>query len=145
MPQRRPPIEDSFEHKISAFFIQPDGTRVPFSAVLRFDKADPFAVTLRLRTTDIRTITWTFARQLLVDGTRRPTGIGAVEVRPAFYNGNRILVLHLRSSSGQAEIHLPHDQVTAFLNSTYAAVPSGTESDLVDWNAELAQLRDGDL
>jgi len=129
---------------MTAFFVQPDGTRVPFSATLCFDKADPFAVRVRLRTTDVRTVTWTFARQLLIDGARRPTGVGAVEVRPAFHGTSRLLVLSLKSASGHAEVQLPYEQVAAFLNETYAMVPSGAESDLVDWNSELVRFRDRD-
>lgn len=142
MSERRPPVADSFERGMSAFLVQSDGARVPFPAVLRFDKADPFAVSLKLRTTDVRTVTWTFARQLLADGARRPTGVGAVEVRPAFHDASRVLVLSLTSASGRAQVELPHEPVTAFLNDTYAAVPSGAESDFVDWNAELARFRD---
>lgn len=142
MSQPRRPIDDVFECRISAFLLQPDGARVPFPAVLRFTQSDPFAISLRLRTTDVRTLTWTFARQLLIDGARRPTGVGAVEVRPAFHDETRFLALSLKSASGLAQVQLPHEPVVAFLTDTYAAVPSGAEGDLVDWNAELAPFRD---
>jgi sporulation and cell division protein SsgA len=142
MAQGSPPVDDSFERGVSAYLLQPDGARVPFPATLVFDKADPVAVSLRLRTTDVRTVTWTFARQLLIDGARRPTGVGAVEVRPAFHEGRRFLVLMLKSAGGSAQVQLPHEPVAAFLNDTFAAVPSGSEAEHVDWNAELAKFQD---
>jgi hypothetical protein len=144
MPQSRPPVDDRFESRMSAFYLQPDGARVPFPATLCFDKADPFAISLRLRTADVRTVTWTFARQLLIDGARRPAGVGAVEVRPAFHGGSRLLALTLRSAAGRADVQLPYEHVAAFLHATYAAVPSGAEGDLVDWNSELERFRDED-
>jgi hypothetical protein len=142
MSQRRPPDANPFESRVSAFLVQPDGTRAPLPATLRFDRADPFAVSLRLRTSDVQTVTWTFARQLLIDGARRPTGVGAVEVRPAFHDGTRLLVLSLTSASRHTEVQLRHEQVAAFLNDMLAAVPSGAEGDAVDWNAELDRLQD---
>ncbi|CAO5146714.1 Sporulation-specific cell division protein SsgB [Frankia sp. AiPs1] len=132
----------SFERSMTAYYVQPDGTRVPFTAALCFDKADPYAVGLRLRTTDVRTVTWTFARQLLIDGIRRPAGVGAVEVRPDFHGDSRLLALSLTSASGRADVQLPYAPVAAFLRDAYAAVPPGAEGDQVDWNAELARLRD---
>ncbi len=142
MSQRRPPDANPFESKLSAFLVQPDGTRAPLPAALRFDRADPFAVSLRLRTSTVQTVTWTFARQLLIDGARRPTGVGAVEVRPAFHDGTRLLVLSLKSASRHTEVQLRHEQVAAFINGTLAAVPSGAEGDHVDWNAELDRFHD---
>ncbi|MCK9897901.1 SsgA family sporulation/cell division regulator [Frankia sp. AgB32] len=142
--QSRTPGRGSFDSSIPAHFLQPDGTRVPFPASLGFDEADPFAVTLRLRTTDIRTVTWTFARQLLIDGSRRPAGVGAVEVRPEVREGKRALVVTMTSAGGRAVVELNYDHVAAFIRDTYDAVPFGSETDHVDWQAELDRLRDGE-
>jgi len=67
-----------------------------------------------------------------------------VEVRPAFHDARRFLLLVLKSAGGLAQVELPHEPVVAFLRDSYAAVPSGAEGDLVDWNAELAPFRDHD-
>ncbi|WP_261567342.1 SsgA family sporulation/cell division regulator [Frankia gtarii] len=144
MPQRRPPEVNPFESELSAFLVQPDGTRAPLPASLRFDRADPFAVSLLLRTSTVQTVTWTFARQLLIDGARRPTGVGAVEVRPAFHDGTRLVVLSLKSASRHTQVQLRHDQVATFMGDVLAAVPAGTEGDHVDWSAELDRFRGPD-
>lgn len=142
MSQNRAVGRGSFDSSIPARFVQPDGSRVPFPATLSFEQTDPYAVTLRLRTNGVRTVTWTFARQLLIDGARRPAGVGAVEVRPAVQEGRRVLVLTFVSAGGRAEIELSYEYVDAFIKDTYAAVPSGAESVDVDWQAELDRLRD---
>lgn len=139
--QGGPAGDGSFERAMTAYYLQPDGARLPFTATLGFDRADPYAVRLRLRTTDVRTVTWTFARQLLIDGGRRPAGVGAVEVRPAFHGESRLLALLFTSAAGRAEVQLPYPTVVAFLRDAYEAVPPGAEGDHVDWNAELARLR----
>jgi hypothetical protein len=46
----------------------------------------------------------------------------------------------MASPSGAALFEIERDDVVAFLQQTYLAVPTGTEEDVVDLDAELALL-----
>jgi hypothetical protein len=117
-----------------------DGERVPLTGLLRFDAADPIAVSLVVRVGSAQTVEWTFARDLLVVGSERPAGVGDVRVRPSQDAKRRILALTLASPDGKVELELPSQRVDAFISQTYAAIPSEVEADLIDWSSELEWL-----
>lgn len=122
------------------------GASLPVSATLRYDVADPYAVTVAFNTTgraggaDAEIVEWTFARALLSEGVSAATGQGDVTVWPTMSDGQAIVCLSLSSPSGTALFELPTLGVVAFLTRTYASVPTGAESDHVDVDAELALL-----
>jgi hypothetical protein len=113
---------------------------VPLLATLRFDPADPMAVTLAMWVGEDQLVEWTFARQLLADDAHQPTGAGDVRVYPASGGGRRVFGLCLSNPDGHAEFELPVSRVGAFVRDTYAAVPAEWEGDLIDWEAELGSL-----
>jgi hypothetical protein len=117
-----------------------NGERVSIRAVLRYDPADPMAITLAMWVGDDQVVDWTFARQLLADGAHGPVGAGDVRVRPSSHAGRRVLDLSLSSPAGHADLELPAARVATFVRQTYAAVPAATEADLIDWDAELGPL-----
>ncbi|MBL7488014.1 SsgA family sporulation/cell division regulator [Frankia sp. AgB1.9] len=117
-----------------------NGERVPLTGLLRFDPADPIAISLVIRVTSGQTVEWTFARDLLVAGGDRPMGVGEVRVRPSQGAKGRVLALTLTSPDGPAELELPSQRVDTFVRQTYAAIPSEMEADLIDWPSEFAWL-----
>jgi hypothetical protein len=117
-----------------------NGERVSIPAALRFDPADPMAVTLVMWLADDHVVEWTFARDLLSDGAHRPTGAGDVRVVPESHGGRRVLGLSLSSPDGHADLELPASRVGTFIRETYAAVPVDMESDVINWDAELDML-----
>src|SRR5664279_2682429 len=54
--------------------------------------------------------------------------------------GSAVVCLALSSPSGRALFEVPLGALVDFLTRTYAAVPSGAESDFVEIDAELALL-----
>jgi hypothetical protein len=113
---------------------------VPLTGLLRFDSADPIAISLVIRVANGQTAEWTFARDLLVAGSDRPAGVGDVRIRPPQGARRRVLTLTLTSPDGEVELELPSQRVDAFMRQTYAAVPSEVEADLIDWSSELESL-----
>ena len=85
-------------------------------------------------------VEWTFARQLLGDGVSAPVGEGDVQVWPSSTEGDPAVCLSLSSPSGRALFEVPLAGLVEFLTQTYAAVPTGSEADHVDVDAELALL-----
>lgn len=114
---------------------------LPVRAALRYDVGDPYAVQVAFHTgSDGDIVTWTFARQLLTDGVTAPVGEGDVRVWPAAAAGLPVVCLSLCSPSGKAVFEVPLPELVDFLGQTYAAVPTGAESQHVDVDAELALL-----
>jgi hypothetical protein len=112
-------------------------------AGLRYDVSDPYAVQVAFHTgsgNDGDIVEWTFARQLLTDGVTRAVGEGDVRVWPSQTAGQPVVCLSLSSPSGKALFEVPLPDLVEFLTRTYAAVPTGNESQFVDLDAELALL-----
>ncbi len=135
------PVTVSTEMQLQ--LVVPGATALPVRASLSYDASDPYAVCVAFHTGAVSssdTVEWTFARQLLTDGVTAPVGSGDVRVWPAGVAGEPVACLSLSSPSGKALFELPVPELVEFLTMTYAAVPTGAESDHVDVDAELALL-----
>jgi hypothetical protein len=108
-------------------------------ATLSYDVDEPYAVTALFRTSD-GDVAWVFGRDLLEDGMSAPVGEGDVAVWPSTTRGIRVICLSLASPSGSALLEADHAAVQSFLDDSYRAVPLGSESGLLDLDAELAAL-----
>jgi hypothetical protein len=99
---------------------------------LRYDPADPFAVSLRL-SHGTQDVVWTFARDVLSGGLYEPTGDGDVHVWPCLSSdGTSVVMIELCSPDGELLVEAPSRTVSAFLDEVEHAVPSGTERMDVD-------------
>ncbi len=119
------------------------GPPLPVTSQFEFRKDDPYAVELRFLVDGDQWVTWTFARALLEEGVSQPAGEGDVQIWPGLREGERCIFLHTRSPYGAATFLIGLNTAVEFLLSTYALVPSGTESDHMDLEAEIASLRAG--
>jgi hypothetical protein len=112
-------------------------------AELRYDPADPFAVSLAIGVECGEPVVWTFARDLLSAGVSAPTGEGDITVEPdpaaALDEDTRQLRITLATDC-LATMLASSDRVVEFLVETYAIVPTGSELDRVDLDAEIAAL-----
>lgn len=106
---------------------------------LGYRPSDPWAVTAVFRTAD-GDVTWVFGRDLLEDGLAGPSGEGDVAVWPVTTPRGRVLYLSLASPNGSALLEADPDAVREFLDRTFVLVPAGTESSLLDLDAELERL-----
>jgi hypothetical protein len=102
---------------------------------LTYAAHDPYAVQMAFRTGDGQ-VTWTFARELLFDGMRRPTGEGDVFLEP---DADAVRLV-LKAPTGTAEFALDAFDLAVFLEETSNLVPRGQESRTIDLDAELARL-----
>jgi len=142
----RPTSTVSTELELS--LLVPGGRSLAVPAEVQYDSRDPYAVRVAFHTGVDRAdldgsgeiVEWTFARQLLSDGVARPVGEGDVHVWPAQEGQGPVVWLSLSSPSGTALFEMPLAGLVEFLGRTYAAVPTGCESEFVDLDAELALL-----
>lgn len=131
---------DSVTSEIELRLVVPGSNSLPVLADLRYDHRDPHAVHVAFHTGGPEVVEWAFARSLLTDGITRPAGEGDVQVWPSHTAARPTVCLSLSSPSGRALFEAPLAQLIEFLTKTYAVVPTGSESDFVDVDAELALL-----
>ncbi|WP_425826020.1 SsgA family sporulation/cell division regulator [Streptomyces fractus] len=97
------------------------------NVTLRYKSADPLALVLAFpaeATLDGVEVTWAFARTLLDDGLRVPTGTGDVHVWPC---GRARTVVELHAPQGMAVVQFDTSALRRFLLRTYVLVPPGEE------------------
>lgn len=120
--------------------VVPGSNSLPVVADMSYEACDPYAVHVAFHTGQNEVVEWVFARQLLTDGVTHPVGEGDVQVWPSHSSGRPVVCLALSSPSGRALFEAPLSELVEFLTKTYAAVPTGSESDYVDLDAELSLL-----
>lgn len=106
----------------------------PVPARLVYCPDDPYAVHIAFHVDSSRPIGWFFARDLLVQGLLRPTGLGDVRIWPATVDGRRMVTLMLCSPEGDAFLQAPAALVAPWLRHTLRVVPPNgpAERDRVD-------------
>ena len=142
---KRPP--STVVSRLTAALSLPAGDHVCVGSTLSYVRHDPYAVLVGFSVpgsaTDTVAVEWTFARELLTDGSQRATGDGDVKAWPSFTRTPRTMGLSLSSPGGLAVFHFPLAGVQDFLLQTYDVVPLGSESDFLDFDVELNALMSG--
>ncbi|WP_233273576.1 SsgA family sporulation/cell division regulator [Streptomyces broussonetiae] len=112
----------------------------PLCMRLRYEPADPYVVRAAFFVHSDEPVEWVLGRDLLADGLNGCAGHGEVRIWSAAGRGNESIYIALGSSTGTALLEAPVQDISSFLQDTQALVPQGTESGLIDWDAELAHL-----
>ena len=121
-------------------FVDTEGLSTPLDAEFEYNPADPYAVSI-LFSDEPTPVRWTFARELLVEGFYEPTGDGDVHVWPCLNTeGAAVVILELSSPSGEVLVQVGSRALSAFIHQMVAMVPSGSEAQHVDLDAEITQL-----
>jgi len=106
---------------------------------LHYSSENPYAVTARFRTGD-GDVHWVFGRDLLAEGLTGPAGEGDVTVWPSRGSDGDVVCIALESPSGGALLEADPVHVRGFVDDTYRLVPLGSESGMLDLDAEIAAL-----
>lgn len=133
-------MPDIIDHAVQAGLIAADPQSRVVLARLRYKSSDPFAVQAIFPATaslDGAEVRWTFGRELLAEGLLTPSGNGDVHAWPY---GREHTVLEFHAPEGMAMVRFRNDDLRRFLTSSYLLVPSGSEGDLLDVDADLAAL-----
>ncbi|WP_249400142.1 SsgA family sporulation/cell division regulator [Streptomyces argyrophylli] len=113
---------------------------LPLRVRLRYDPADPYVVRAAFFVDGDEPVEWVLGRDLLADGVEGFAGQADVRIWSAAGRSDESLYIALGSSAGTALLEVPVRDISSFLQDTQALVPRGTESGLIDWDAELAHL-----
>jgi hypothetical protein len=135
---------------VSLNLVVPEGAALPVRARLEYDPADPYAVQVIFRAqpavdgTDDGAgapgVSWSFARDLLLDGLTEPTGMGDVRVWPWRTGNDPVVAMALTSPDGHALFTVSRRDLRDFVARTFAVVPRGEERSYLDVDAALAEL-----
>ncbi|MFE7773579.1 SsgA family sporulation/cell division regulator [Streptomyces sp. NPDC057445] len=109
-------------------------------ATLRYDRADPFAVSMEFpapATLEGTEVSWAFSRELLAEGMDAPAGVGDVRVRPYGYDRT---VVEFHAPEGTAMVHIRTSELRRFLERAERLVPAGREHLYLDLDEDLAEL-----
>ncbi|ARF58558.1 SsgA family sporulation/cell division regulator [Streptomyces gilvosporeus] len=116
----------------------PQSRAIP--AALRYDRTDPLAVHLAFppaASLDGAEVVWTFGRDLLAEGLRRPAGAGDVRIWPCGIDG---AVVEFHAAGGMAVVQFAARDLRLFLSRSYAVVEKGGEARHLDVDGDLADL-----
>ncbi|MFF3848564.1 SsgA family sporulation/cell division regulator [Streptomyces sp. NPDC002328] len=114
--------------------------RIPVE--LGYETCDPFAVRLTFHLPGDAPVTWTFGRELLIDGVGRPCGEGDVRVSPLDPGSLGEVLIRLQVGGDQAVFRSSTAPLVAFLDRTDKLVPLGQEGALADFDAHLDEALD---
>jgi hypothetical protein len=113
--------------ELSARVLWPGSGSVSARIHLQYSSTDPFAVLMTIRVRGNEPSTWIFGRELLDDGLRRASGLGAITVEPCPQAPTVLLHVTLRDDVSEAALELRRDPVAEFVSRTYDTVPAGHE------------------
>ena len=126
----------------SPFDVTLVGAELPvlMAAQLEYYAADPFAVTAVFNTAG-QPVRWVFSRDLLDEGLVHDVGEGDIQIVPTRDSlGVHLVQLRLASPDGVAVLEASADVILEFLGRSYALVPPGAESSLVDVDDTIARI-----
>jgi hypothetical protein len=135
---RRCPAQFSADQQLTTpMLLVSDGSFRLVQAEFRYRCVDSLAVQLRLSFGRLQAVRWTFSRDLLIAGIRRPSGIGDVRIYPG---GDGVLI-ELRSTiDAHALLLADRLPIEQFLGHTVSVVPIGSEIEHYDVDADLIRL-----
>ncbi len=108
----------------------------PVRAELRYYRSDPLAVEMRLSVDGEPAVAWVFGRDLLIEGLRRPCGVGDVR----FYPVHESVIITLRSTAGKAVLLSYLPDLDRFVDHILHDVPAGAEITHDDIERELTEF-----
>ncbi|WP_405552082.1 SsgA family sporulation/cell division regulator [Streptomyces sp. NBC_01171] len=128
------------ERRVAVQLVVTHTCSLPLCVRLRYEPADPYVVRAAFFVDCEEPVEWVLGRDLLADGLEDSAGHAEVRIWPAAGRGDESIYIALGSSAGTALLEVPVRDISSFLQDTQALVPRGTESGLIDWDAELAHL-----
>ncbi|MFF2849955.1 SsgA family sporulation/cell division regulator [Streptomyces sp. NPDC058001] len=114
--------------------------RIPVE--LRYRSDDPYAVRLTFHLPGDAPVSWTFGRELLVDGVAEPCGDGDVHIAPGDQDLLSEVLITLQVGSDQAVFRAGVAPLIAFLDRTDKLVPLGQERSLAGFESLLDETLD---
>lgn len=116
------------------------GQPAPVVTRWSYSAADPFAVTLAVRTRHDRWVEWLVARDLVIEALSAPSGMGDIRMSPQVVQGYDIVEIEIRSTDGRAVLEVDRDLLRHFVDSSLEVVAEGDEAGQMDLDGEIAKI-----
>lgn len=134
------PLSHAIRRTVPVEALHPGAGILCTEAEFTYTPADPFAVTATFHT-ETGPVSWTFARELLIDGRFQPTGEGDIRIWPCLGpDGSAVVILELCPDENPALIQVNARDTAAFVLDMLSSVPLGAETPASALEAELADL-----
>lgn len=102
--------------------------------------ADPFAVTMAVRSPRGRWVEWLLGRDLVLSGLAGPAGDGDVRLWRQQVPGHEVVTIEVSSPDGRASFAVDRELLGRFIDATTGLVAFGDETTCIDFDAEIALL-----
>ena len=135
-------MRESVQAEITMSFLVSEELSFRIPVELGYESWDPYAVRLTFHLPGDAPVTWTFGRELMVDGVGGPAGDGDVRIEPADTQPPGDVLIRLQVGCEQALFRSSTAPLVAFLDRTDRLVPLGQEGALADFDDLLDEALD---
>lgn len=132
-------MRESVQAEVLMSFLVSEELSFRIPVELGYETKDPFAVRMTFHLPGDAPVTWTFGRELLLDGVNAPTGDGDVHIAPTQPDELGDVHIRLQVGSDRALFRVSAGPVVAFLDRTDKLVPLGQERTLGDFECSLEE------
>lgn len=133
-------MQTEVERELQVNLVLSPERSAPVPARFSYLVNDPYAVHVTFHVGSRTPVSWTFSRELLVEGVFRPCGHGDVRIWPTKSRGRSVICLALSSPEGDALLEAAASPVASWLERTLRLVPPGREHERLDLDQGLDEL-----
>ncbi|MGS2589061.1 SsgA family sporulation/cell division regulator [Streptomyces hebeiensis] len=130
-------MRESVQAEVLMSFLVSEELSFRIPVELHYEVGDPYAVRMTFHLPGDAPVTWTFGRELLLDGINTPSGDGDVHIAPTAPADLSDVHIRLQVGEDHALFRVSAAPLVAFLDRTDRLVPLGQERTLGDFEGSL--------
>ncbi|MEU3184888.1 SsgA family sporulation/cell division regulator [Streptomyces sp. NPDC006923] len=132
-------MRESVQAEVLMSFLVSEELSFRIPVELHYEMGDPYAVRMTFHLPGDAPVTWTFGRELLLDGINTPSGDGDVRIAPTVPEDLSDVHIRLQVGDDRALFRVSAAPLVAFLDRTDRLVPLGQERTLGDFEGSLEE------
>ncbi|MFI5756108.1 SsgA family sporulation/cell division regulator [Streptomyces sp. NPDC051569] len=132
-------MRESVQAEVLMSFLVSEELSFRIPVELHYEMGDPYAVRMTFHLPGDAPVTWTFGRELLLDGINTPSGDGDVHIAPTAPEDLSDVHIRLQVGDDHALFRVSAAPLVAFLDRTDRLVPLGQERTLGDFEGNLEE------
>ncbi|MEU0278245.1 SsgA family sporulation/cell division regulator [Streptomyces sp. NPDC088147] len=132
-------MRESVQAEVLMSFLVSEELSFRIPVELHYEMRDPYAVRMTFHLPGDAPVTWTFGRELLLDGINTPSGDGDVHIAPTTPEDLSDVHMRLQVGDDHALFRVSAAPLVAFLDRTDRLVPLGQERTLSDFEGNLEE------
>ncbi|MCL7379558.1 MULTISPECIES: SsgA family sporulation/cell division regulator [Streptomyces] len=132
-------MRESVQAEVLMSFLVSEELSFRIPVELHYEVRDPYAVRMTFHLPGDAPVTWTFGRELLLDGINTPSGDGDVHIAPTTPEDLSDVHMRLQVGDDHALFRVSAAPLVAFLDRTDRLVPLGQERTLSDFEGNLEE------